>query len=181
MPKCAACVKGSGRRCSHTDLVLDIKKFRAYGTGVGSGVRMSEYASFFGGEPISVWGSALGLSIARIDQYKQFVWQTGLGQHLVSSSRYLSGVPQALLVAAAADDPPGERVLVGGGQLVQPLVLSSPKRPSATLEDVTTPARSAQRVRFDEGDSPTPGRRAVPLRLDSEEDEGDIPLPGAGQ
>lgn len=58
-PKCSNCTRGSGKHCSHSNLILDIQRFKKY----GAGLRIPEYNAFFRNEKIDVWGPSIGLSI----------------------------------------------------------------------------------------------------------------------
>lgn len=51
-PKCSNCLRGSGKHCSHSDLILDILRFKNY----GQGLRIPEYNAFFKNTRIDTWG-----------------------------------------------------------------------------------------------------------------------------
>lgn len=73
-PKCSNCV-GSGKHCSHADLIADIQWFKKY----RSVDRVAEDIPFFKNEPINTWGRDIGLSADQIQTLKRRNWSADLG------------------------------------------------------------------------------------------------------
>lgn len=105
VPKCSNCLRGSGKHCSHSDLILDIQRFKKY----GNANRTPEYVSFFRNQSIDSWASSIGLSSDQVLFLKRKCWTGDIGDHLLSSIRF-NGIPQALLQDVNKNDPGGPKV-----------------------------------------------------------------------
>lgn len=142
--KCSACVRGSGRRCSHSDLIHEINNFRRD----GDGRRTDEFSAFFRKRPLDEWGPQIGLSQLQIEELAKRDFLRGMGQHMVNSLRY-QAVPKTILDSASRDDPKGESVsnvtLSPPRQRIAPAarkricVESESESPSANESDEETP------------------------------------------
>lgn len=140
MPKCSNCASRSGKYCSHTEIINDIRRFRAGGPAPGFGLRAAEYVDFFRGGDIEDWGTTLGLTADQREHIRKRIWETDFGRQVSLNQRF-QALPASMVDLVRRNDPRGPGLLPAQIQAAVGQVDLSPSRSrEPVVEEVQTPA-----------------------------------------
>lgn len=156
VPKCSNCASRSGKYCSHTEIVNDLRRFRAGGPAPGFGLRAADYVDLFRGADIETWGTQLGLNLDQREHIRKRIWENDFGRQVSLNQRF-QALPSSMVEMVRRNDPRGPGVMPAQIQAAVGQVDLSPSRSRQSPVGIHSVGES----RVEEVETPAPVRRSA--------------------